>query len=231
MRSPGIGVQRQQRIGKQVVAHPVGAIEIGRRRARRHVHDAALLRPPPCPPSCSPSRCTSTRPSATSRNRTRPDAESCGSSSASSRSARRRREYRPATRAAPRTAPADDQQVLINDPRTWSAPPIAAPARAPNPHADRSARRFRSPGSALPVAHPARRRSCPPRQRSAGRALRPIGHAAIRAAHIEPGIELPQQFPAGRIERDDPALRRVGIQHPADDDRAGLQPARPVRAS
>ena len=39
----GSGIQRDQGIGKQVVAHPVGAIEIRRRRPGRHVDDPTVL--------------------------------------------------------------------------------------------------------------------------------------------------------------------------------------------
>ena len=39
----GIGVERQQRIGEQIVAEAVRAVEIGRRAAGGRVHDAALL--------------------------------------------------------------------------------------------------------------------------------------------------------------------------------------------
>ena len=38
-----VGVEREQRVRVEVVANAVGAVEIGRRRSRRHVDDAARL--------------------------------------------------------------------------------------------------------------------------------------------------------------------------------------------
>jgi hypothetical protein len=110
----GVGFQRQQGVGEQVVAHAVGAIEIAGCRAGGDIECRASGRPP-CRPSCWPRRCRSRRPWARCRSRTRRGGEPCGNSSAACRCERRRRGYRRWGRAGPRECAADDQQVLIND--------------------------------------------------------------------------------------------------------------------
>ena len=95
-------VEREQRVGEQVVADAVRAVEVERRRAGRGEDDRRAADRPSRRPTRSRRRRPSTRRAATSRSRTRPDAESCESSSAARRSSRRTRECRPATTAASR---------------------------------------------------------------------------------------------------------------------------------
>ena len=102
--------------------------------------------------------------------------------------ARRRRQRSPAFR------PPTISRSLYMTPGVVSATDCCAGSRP------RSSRRSIRPSSPEARDRLARLRiqrvnKTPAAAKSAGRPLRPISDPAIRSAHIEPGIELPQQFP------------------------------------
>ena len=101
----GRRAQAEDRVGEQVVAVPVGAVEVVRRPSRSRRRPARASRRARRPTTRWRRRCTSTRPSARCRSRTRRDAGSCETPTSARRCGRRTRGCRPAPTAAPPARP------------------------------------------------------------------------------------------------------------------------------
>ena len=106
----GAKIEREQRVAEQVVAFPIAAPQIERRRAEREIPDAALLVDRQTRPRCWRRRPSSTRRAATCRSRIRPAEESCGTSTRACRSARRTRGCLRAASCTLRRAPSPGRE-------------------------------------------------------------------------------------------------------------------------
>jgi hypothetical protein len=226
MRFTGVGVERDQAIGKQIVAGAIGAVKIGGGGTRGHVDDATHgVERHPAPVVCR---------AAILPRFGRPGlvAEFAGVGN---------RVERPAHLAGPdvvganvagrggqrlRLTPSQNQEVFVDDAgtgqRDHQSLGVAAQALAQ-----------------VDAAMLAKRGNGFPRRRIQGvnkihdvgkdapmRSVGPRRKAAIRLASDDAGIEFPKQLSGAGVERDHLLRRRVRVENSIHNQWAGLKPSR-----
>ena len=219
-----VGIEREQRVRVEVVADAVGAVEVGGRRSRRDVDDAArpverharpavraaVLFPRILRPGLVPGF-------AGMRNRMKTPLEFAGPRVVRADVAGRRRQVF-------RHAPAKDQQVLVDDAGRGEdnglACRIASEIAVEIDPAAIAERRYRLAGPGIERVNVTR--DCGIDSTIAG-AVGPVHHAAVSALRLDARIKRPQVLACRGAEREGFVPRRDAVEDAVDDDRLRLQ--------